>query len=171
MIKMKTFATPALLIAVGLTVTYQPCTAQNGGTPEETLRQAVSALAADDQAAIAKLSSDQVEFKKFVCPTMQARMSNTTAAQYYTTHQKVSQVGVDEAKAALAGKKWEVVKVIIESAQRNGKDFQLFGSPAITVRDEGGQEKTVRLVGGLLDRGGVYKITTYYVSPSLKASK
>ena len=41
----------------------------------------------------------------------------------------------------------------------------------MTLRDEGGQEKTVKIIGGLLERDGAYKVTTYYVSPSQRASK
>jgi hypothetical protein len=39
------------------------------------------------------------------------------------------------------------------------------------MRDESGQEKSVRLVGGLLERDGVYRVTTFYVNPSLRASR
>ena len=33
------------------------------------------------------------------------------------------------------------------------------------------KRRIVKLVGGLLERDGVYKVTTFYVSPSLRASK
>ena len=71
----------------------------------------------------------------------------------------------------LAGKKWQVVKVATEQAQKRGKGYQLFSAPLITLRDESGQEKTMRLVGGLLEREGAYKLTSYYVSPSQRASR
>ena len=94
-----------------------------------------------------------------------------SADKYYPTYQKANQVGITEASTILAGKKWEVVKVDLQPAQRKGKGFQVFGSPLVTLRDDSGQEKNVRLVGGLLERDGVYKVTTYYVSPSLRAGK
>ena len=97
--------------------------------------------------------------------------SNISADKYYPTYRKVSQVGIAEANTTLAEKKWEVVKVNLETPQRKGKGFQLFGAPLVTLREEGGPEKTVRFVGGLLERDGAYKVTTYYVSPSLRASK
>ena len=76
-----------------------------------------------------------------------------------------------ESNVALAGKKWEVVKVNLGPPQRKSKGFQLFGAPSVTLRDESGQERTMRLVGGLLELDGAYKVTSYYVSPSLRASK
>jgi hypothetical protein len=161
-----------LWIAVGL-MGYHLCTAQSTATAEDVVRQVVSALAANDQPALSKLSIDQSEFKKYVRPALAAQMSgsNTSADKYYPTYQKVSQVGIAEAATALAGKKWEVVKVNLEPAQRKGKGFQVFGAPLLTLRDEGGQAKTVRVVGGLLEREGAYKVITYYVSPYQKASK
>src|ERR1017187_10260170 len=131
---------------------------------EDVLRQAASALAANDQPALNKLSIDQSEFKKYVWPALAMQMSgsNTSADKYYPTYQKVSQVGITESNTALAGKKWEVVKVNLGPPQRKSKGFQLFGAPSVTLRDESGQEKTMRLVGGLLDRDGAYKVTSYY---------
>ena len=158
---------------VGVTGFCHPSMAQNTGTAEDVVRQAVSALAANDQPTLAKLSIDQSEFKRYLWPRLSTQMSgtNTNADKYYTTFQKVSQVGVTEANTALGGKKWEVVKVDLEAVQRKGKGFQLLGPPSVTLRDESGQEKTVKILGGLLERDGTYKVTTYYVSPSQRTSK
>ena len=125
----------------------------------------MSALAANDQPALSKLSIDQSEFKKYVWPTLAMQMSgsNTSADKYYVTYQKVNQVGITRKQHPLAGKKWEVVKVNLGPPQRKSKGFQLFGAPSVTLRDESGQEKTMRLVGGLLERDGAYKVTSYYV--------
>lgn len=170
---MKKFATFAFLLAVGFSGSSHLSMAQSIGTAEDVLRQAVSALATNDQPALNKLSIDQSEFKKYVWPALAVQMSgsNTSADKYYPTYQKVSQVGITESNTALAGKKWEVVKVNLGQPQRKSKEFQLFGAPSVTLRDESDQEQTMRLVGGLLERDGSYKVTSYYVSPSLRASK
>jgi hypothetical protein len=171
--RMRIFVKRTLLIAMGLAGTYHLSMAQNNGKAEDVLRQVLPALAANDQPTLSKLSIDQSDFKKYVWPALAVHMSGSdiTADKYYPTYQKVNQVGITDASTTLAGKKWEVVRVDLEPPQRKGKDFQLFGPPQITLRDENGQEKTVRVVGGLLERGGAYKVTTYYVSPSLRASK
>ncbi len=165
--------TSTLLLAVAVTAGSLPCSAQSAGSAEETMRQTVAALTGKDEAMLAKLSIDQVEFKKYMWPSLAAQMTgtNTNAAKYYVTYQKVSQVGVTEANGALGGQKWDVVKVDLPPAQRKGKGYQVFGPPTVTLRDEHGQEKTVKIVGGLLERDGAYKVTTYYVSPSQRAAK
>ena len=161
-----------LLIAGGLAGLH-PAMAQNTGKAEDVLRQVLTAVTANDQAALNKLSIDQSEFKKYVWPGLAAHMSgsNNSADKYYTTYQKTSQVGIADVNAALTGKKWGIVKADLESAQRTGKGFQVFGPPLVTLRDENGQERTIKLVGGLLERDGGYKVTTYYVSPSQRANK
>ena len=170
---MTKFAMSAFLIAVGLSGSLHPSTAQTNGAVDEVIRQAVSALGSNDQFALDKLSIDAAEFKKYLWPALAVHMSGSdiSADKYYPTYRKVSRVGITEANTTLAGKKWEVVKVNLEPPQRKGKGFQLFGAPLVTLRDEGGQQQTVRLVGGILERDGAYKVTSYYVSPSLRASK
>ena len=168
---MTKFTMFAFLIAVGFSGSLHPSMAQSNGAVEEVIRQAVSALAANDQPALDKLTIDQSEFKKYVWPGLATGMTGVSADKYYPTFQKVSQVGIAEASTMLAGKKWQVVKVATEPAQKRGKGYQLFSAPLITLRDESGQEKTMRLVGGLLEREGAYKLTSYYVSPSQRASR
>ena len=171
--RMRSFVKGLLSIVVGLGGTCLISMAQSTGSADGVIRQVLSALADNDQAALTKLSVDQPEFKKYVWPGLAAQMSgsNMSADKYYPTFQKVNQVGIAEAGAILAGKKWQVVKVDLQPAQRKGKGFQVLGPPLVALRDESGQERTVRLVGGLLERDGAYKVTSYYVSPSLKAGK
>ena len=170
---MRNVATQALLIVVGLAGACHPSLGQSTGAADDLARRVVSALAANDQAALDKMSIDQSEFKKYVWPTLAAQMSgsNISADKYYATYQKVNQVGVTEATTELVGKEWDVVRVSLEPARKKGKEYQLFGSPLITLRDDSGQEKSVRLIGGILELNGALKVTSFYVSPSLKASK
>lgn len=170
--KIRQFVVRTLLIAVGVMSFYHASAAQTTGTADELVKRVVAALESNDQQALNVLSIDQSEFKKYVWPTLPAQSgSNSSADMYYPTFQKVSQVGISEAASALAGKKWDVVKVSLESPKKKGKGYQVFGSPLITLRDNAGKEASVRLVGGLLERDGVYKVTSFYVSPSLRASK
>src|ERR1035441_10328403 len=170
---MRIFVIRTLLIAVGLTGAYHPSMAQSTRSAEGVIRQVVSALAGNDHDALSKLSIGQPEFKKYVWPAFAMNMStsNMSADQYYPTYQKANQAGIAEASTILAGKKWQVVNVDLQPAQRKGKGFQVLGPPLVTLRDESGQEKTVKLVGGLLERDGVYQVTTFYVNPSLRASR
>jgi hypothetical protein len=138
---------------------------------EAVLREALNAIAAKDQTAIKKLSIDQAEFKKYIWPGIAAQVSgsNMNAEKYYGVYAKSSEVGVKDAGDLLGQHKWEVVKVVAEPT-RKGKDYQLYGAPIVTIRDEAGQEKTLKLVGGLLERAGAFKVTTFYVSPVQRAA-
>jgi hypothetical protein len=170
---MSKYSISAILITVGLSGFLRPSMAQSKGPVEDMMRQVVAALGSNDQAALEKLCIAEGDFKKYVWPTMSARVygGNTTAAKYYPTYQTASRAGIAEAETALAGKRWEVVSVSAEPAQKQGSGYQLFPGPMVTLRGEGGQEKTIRLVGGLLERDGAYRVTTYYVNPTQRASK
>jgi len=50
------------------------------------------------------------------------------------------------------------------AVQKQTKEYRLFLAPELVVRNSQGQEQTVRPVGGLLEQGGSFKVTTYYVS-------
>ncbi len=165
--------TSAVLMALALVAGLRPSSAQSAGPADETIRQVVAALGTKDQVTLSKLSIDQAEFKKYIWPALAVQMigSNTNAEKYYPTYEKVSEVGITEANTTLDGKKWELVKVSMDPVQRKGKGFQVFGPPTLTLRDESGQEKTVMIIGGLLERDGTYKVTSYYVSPSRRAAK
>jgi hypothetical protein len=158
-----------ITMLVVLTSSIEPvglAMAQTSGGAEEAVRQAVAALAANDQATLEKLSIDQAEFKKYIWPRIAAQMSNSSAEKYFPIYKRTSGVGITEAHTALAGHKWQVVKVSTELAPKQSKGSQLFLPPEITLRDDAGQEKTMKLVGGLLAKDGSFKVTTYYVSPS-----
>lgn len=46
------------------------------------------------------------------------------------------------------------------------KGYRLFSAPLVTIKDETGQQRQVRLVGGILDREGTFKVKTYYFPPA-----
>ena len=161
-----------LLIAMGMASACHLSVAQGPGNADDLVRQVVSALAGNDQAALAKLTIDEPEFKKYLWPGLAPNVpASMTADKYYGMYQKANQSGIAEAGALLAGKKWQVVKIEQQPALRKGKGFQILGPPTVTLREEGGQEKNVKLVGGLLERDGAYKVTTFYVNPTLRAGK
>jgi len=145
--------------------------AQSTASAEDVLRQVVSALVAKDQSALNKLTVDQSEFVKFVWPVLAPRMTGMKGDKYYATYRKTSDVGIAEAAATLGSRKWTLVKSTFEPTRYKGKGYKLFGPALVTLRDEAGQENTFKLVGGLLERDGGYKVTTYYVSPSQRTSK
>jgi len=47
--------------------------------------------------------------------------------------------------------------------------LKAFSGPTVTVRDETGQQRTVYVVGGIVEFGGVYKVSTYSLTPDQQA--
>ena len=94
-----------------------------------------------------------------------------TADKFYGIYTQSSQLGKTSAIESLGGKSLQLIKFVPGRATRQGKDYKLYLSPEMTVRDESGQEKTIRPVGGILEQGGAYKVTTYYVRPNSSGSK
>jgi hypothetical protein len=141
--------------------------AQNPGTPsqEELIKRVLSGIEAKDEKALEHLTISKDEFKKYVWPVIASRVSgsNTTAENFYDIYARSSGVGVTQNLTDLGGKKFEIVKVSPGPIQKQTKDYRLFLAPEVVVRDSTGQERTVRPVGGLLEQGGSFKVTTYYL--------
>ena len=148
--------------------------AQRPGAPsqEELVRQVVAAIEAKDEKTLEQLAISKKEFKKYVWPTVAGRVSgsNMNAERFHTIYVKSSGVGLAENLSEFGGKRWEVVRVSLGAVRKEGKDYRLFLAPEVVVRDSGGQEQTVRLVGGLLEQAGSFKVTTYYRGAQTRAA-
>lgn len=136
------------------------------------VKEVVAAIGNKDQAALGKLAIDQAEFKRYIWPGIASRVSggNMNADKYFSVYQKSSQVGMTEGMESLSGHKWEVLKVSAEPGAK-GKGYQVYNALVITLRDDSGKETSLRLIGGLLERDGDFKVTTFYVSPTHRAAK
>ena len=147
---MTKFAMSAFLIAVGLSGSLHPSTAQTNGAVDEVIRQAVSALGSNDQFALDKLSIDAAEFKKYVWPALAVHMSGSDIS----ADRKVSRVGITEANTTLAGKKWEVVErsTPFDISERTSVRP---GWRSVEPDDQFGQPVLVRWGGGLRPSGAM----------------
>jgi len=139
-------------------------------TPEELIGNVLKALQTKDRQALQNLTIAESEVKKFVWPTVASNMAggNMNGDKFASMYKKSSDVGVDEDLEKFGGRKWQLVKVAVEEPKKQTKGYRLLPAPMVTVRDDSGAEKTVRLVGGILEQGGTFKVATYYVSPTQK---
>ncbi len=162
-----TFAVAAALNAVGFVLAAEQLSSAEG-----FVKEVVAAIGNRDQAALGKLAIDQAEFKRYIWPSIARRVSggNMNADKYFTVYQKSSQVGMTEGMESLGGHRWEVVKISAEPGAK-GKGYQVYNAPVITLRDDGGKETSLRFIGGMLERDGAFKVTTFYVSPTQRAAK
>src|SRR5258705_3615342 len=90
------------------------------------------------------------------------------ADTFYSMAVKESEVGLASTLKEFGGRKWEVLDVAL-TAERHPirrKRFSAFSGPPVTIRDESGYERTVHVVGGIMELGGVYKVFTYSLAPN-----
>lgn len=156
-----------LLIVAG--VAAIPFFAQSSAgaeSPDALVKQVFAALERKDSAALQQLSISQDDFKKFVWPTFTAPPTGTNAEKFYKMYTASSDVGIDEYLKQYGGRKVEVLKVTLNPPSKQTKSYRLMPGAQIALRDESGQEKTVTMLGSVLERDGHYKVATYYVRPS-----
>ena len=87
---------------------------------------------------------------------------------FFSMSLKESESGLASTLSALGGRKLEVIEVAELTPERHPirrKRFRAFSGPAVTIRDESGQQRTLHLVGGIIDLDGVYKVSTYSLAP------
>lgn len=136
-------------------------------TPEDLISQVLKALESKDQQSLKAVSITADEVKNFVWPAVAVNLAGNgmNAEKFGIMYATSSDLGVSSALSEFGGRKWQLVKVAMNAPQKQSNAYRLFPAPLVTIRDEGGREKTVRLVGGILEQSGSYKVSTYYVSP------
>ena len=139
-------------------------------TPEDLIGKILAALETKDRQALKSLTIPQADVKKLVWPTVAANMAGNTmnGEKFAGMYMNSSDVGIDEDLEKFGGRKWQLVKVAVNEPKKQTKGYRLLPAPMITLRDDSGAEKTVRLVGAILEKGGTFRVATYYVSPTQK---
>jgi hypothetical protein len=143
---------------------------QSPRTPPELMQQVFNALERNDKQALKALTVTKSDFKKFIWPNLSRTVAKvgTTAETFYLMSVKQSDFGLAATLNEFGGRKWAVVQVAPVTAERqpiHRRRFRAFSGPAITIRDSNGQERTVHIVGGIVELGGVYKVSTYSLGP------
>ncbi len=143
---------------------------QSPTSPSDLMRQVVHALELKDERTLKNLAITKSECKRFVWPTLSRTLPKLgiNADAFYSMSVKESEIGLASTVRALGGRKLEVLEVAELTPERHPtrrKRFRAFSGPAVTIRDESGQQRTLHLVGGIMEFGGVYKVSTYSLAP------
>ncbi len=147
-----------------------PIASAQSRTPEDLMSQVLKALETKDESAMKAAAITNDEVKKFIWPAVAQNISGNgmNADKFSARYAETSGLGLSTVFADFGGHSWQLVKVAMEPAQKQSKSYRLFPAPLLTIRDEGGQERTIRLVGGILEQAGTYKVSTYYVTSGKK---
>jgi len=154
-----------LVIVAGMAATSLLAQADGAASPEALLKQVFAALEQKDNAALERLAISPDEFKKFVWPSVTAPPTGTTPEKFYKMYTVSSGVGIADSLKLYGGRKTEVLKVTLDPPRKQAKNYRLLPGAEVSIRDESGQDKTVRMLGGVLEHDGRYKVATYYVRP------
>src|SRR5205085_2097535 len=132
---------------------------QSPTSPSDLMRQVVHALELRDERTLKTLAITRAEFKKFVWPSLSRTLPKLgiNADTFYSTSMKESEIGLASTLSAFGGQKLEVLEVaelIPERYPTRRKRFRAFSGPAVTIRDESGQQRTLHLVGGIIELDG-----------------
>ncbi len=155
--------TRLLIVASMATVSIFAQNSDGAESPEALMKQVFAALEHKDSAALQQLTITPEEFKKFVWPSFNPPPTGTNAEKYYKLYSASNGVGIDEYLKQYGGRKVEVLKVTLNPPSKKSKNYTLAPGAQIALRDDSGQEKTVRMLGTVLERDGRYKVATYYV--------
>ena len=153
-------------LVVYLLVSFSPAWAQ-ARTPEELITQVLKAVEAKDAASLKALSISDDEVKRLVWPP--AIIGNgVTADSFTSTFQRSSAAGLNTVLSEYGGKKLQLTKVEMPKPSKQSNGAKVYPAPKIAVKDESGQEKSAALIGGVLEQGGTYRVSTYYVAPTTR---
>jgi hypothetical protein len=157
---------PSRLLPLVLLMAAVPARPQQTSSPDDFLKQILAAIAAKDQQALERFTITEAEFRQCVWPSVAGSVSgsNTSEAKYYQRFSSASKMGIAERMAELAGQNYTWVKSSF-GAEKRQKGCRLLPAPTVAVRGADGTEKTVSLGAGVVEVGGSYKVTSYYVPP------
>jgi len=142
--------------------------AQTPPKDAETLaRQVIAALETKDERALKALSIDRAEFTKYIWPTLVARVGGqgVSADKFFVNYSNTSDFGLKQHLTDLGGKKFEFVKWD-SGPEDTHKGYRLVPNPEIVLKNQSGQEQTLRLGSALLEHDGIVKVASYFRSPA-----
>jgi|SRR5215831_594433 len=148
-----------------------PVFSQPARTPTELVQQVFTSLERRDERKLKTLAISKPDFKKFIWPSLRHTVVaklGINADTFYAMSVNESETGLGSTLKEFGGRKCDVLQVGPITAERHPirrKRFSAYSGPAVTIRDANGNERTVHVVGGMVELGGVYKVSTYSLAP------
>jgi hypothetical protein len=144
--------------------------AQSPSSPSELMQQVFDALERRDERALKALAITKSDFKKFIWPSLSHTVVGklgVKADALYAISVKESDIGLALALKEYGGQKYKVIQLAALSAEppTRRRRLRAFAGPTVTVSDEMGRVRIVHVTGGIVEFGGVYKVSTYSLAP------
>jgi hypothetical protein len=151
-----------------------PAFSQPARTPSELMQQVFDALEHKDVQRLKALAISKPDFKKFIWPNLRRTVVaklGITAQDFYSLTVKESDIGLGSTLKEFGGRKWLLVQIEPLTAEHHRirrTRFTSYSGPGVNLRDAEGNERTANVVGGIVELGGVFKVSTYSLSPDQK---
>lgn len=129
------------------------------------LKQVLTNIEQKDKTALERLLIDQEEFRRYVWPAIGNRAGKANFDTFHANYVRFSENALNTTLQNLGGTKWELVKTDIREVKKTANG-NLVWIRDVVLRDINGSEKTVNLVGCVLEQNGTAKVATYYGVPS-----
>ena len=144
-------------------------------TPTDLIGQVFNALERRDERTLKALAITRSDFKKFIWPSLSQTVIGRlgiNADTLYLVSVKESGTGLALTSKEYGGRKLSLIQISPLTGERRPihrkRRFSAYAGPVVTMRDENGNERTVQVVGGVVEIGGVYKVSTYSLAPDQK---
>ena len=148
-----------------------PALAQSA-TPLALLEQVLNALETNDTQALKAASISKGEFNRFLWPSVRRTVTlmGMTADTFYSMCRRESDAALARMLVDFKGREAKIVRIddlVPERHPKRRRHYRAYYGPAVTIR-LGDTEKSVHLVGGIIEHDGIFKVTTYSLSPDQK---
>jgi hypothetical protein len=138
--------------------------ANAASSPEALARSFLDALAAGDVVAMKRLRITKKEFCWYVWPELPAsQLPNVDCDFVWSQATLNSLAGLDEVLHAYAGRRLELVSLRFAAGDEAHASYVVHGDTRVTLRDEAGEVRELKLFGSMLELDGRYKLFSFVV--------
>ena len=134
-------------------------------SPEQLARAVLEALEARDAAALRRLALTEQEFGDHVWPSLPAARPERNLPLSYVwgdLHQK-SEAFLATTLTGLGGRRLTLRQVSFTGGTTDYGPFKVHRKSQLTVRDDDGTDRHLRVFGSVLEQGGRFKVFSYVV--------
>ncbi|HEY7546600.1 MAG TPA: hypothetical protein VID27_17045 [Blastocatellia bacterium] len=133
-------------------------------TAEELVRDFLNALAEGDEKKIASLRITKQEFCQYVWPELpSSRTPNVTCDWVWDQATLKSLSGLSEMLSKHKGKRYQLISLRFAKGTDSYDSYKVHKETRVTVRDEHGVEKELRLFGSMLEMDGQFKLFSFVI--------
>lgn len=157
---------PLLALALFSSACGRVAPLANGQPSSSALADAVlDALARRDATALRALALDESEFRAHVWPSLpSARPERNLPFSYvWGELRQKSDASLAETLTKRGGRRYQLVDVRFEGESTQYSGYVVHRGTVLRVRNDAGEEESIRVCGSLLEKDGVWKVFSYVV--------